>query len=73
MHGRHSPKTIPMIEQEGVPYWIQDPQAETLAMMLFAEYEKRDGSPLANWIDTGADNREFYRKIARGEIPLIQS
>jgi hypothetical protein len=61
-----------MAEADGVPYHIRDPQAEILAMMLFAQYAELDGEQLANWIDAPANIREFYRQMARGEVPLIR-
>lgn len=59
-------------EKDGVPYFIQDIQAELLAMSLFNQYSKMDGNELATWIEAGAETREFYRQIARGVEPLIQ-
>lgn len=59
-------------EKDGVPYFIQDIQAELLAMSLFDQYSKMDGNELATWIESGAETREFYRQIARGVEPLIQ-
>ena len=59
-------------EKEGVPYFIQDIQAELLAMNLFDQYSKMDGNELATWIEAGAETREFYRQIALGVSPLIQ-
>jgi hypothetical protein len=59
-------------EKDGVPYFIKDPQAELLAITLFDQYSKMDGNELATWIEAGAEVREFYRQMARGECPLIR-
>jgi hypothetical protein len=59
-------------EEEGKPYFIKDIQAELLAIALFNQYSKMDGNELATWIEAGAETREFYRQMARGECPLIR-
>lgn len=61
-----------MVEKDGKPYFVQDIQAELLAITLFDQYMKMDGNELATWIEAGAETREFYRQIARGVEPLIQ-
>jgi hypothetical protein len=59
-------------EKDGVPYFIQDIQAELLAIAIFDQYMRMDGNELATWIEAKADTREFYRQIARGTEPLVQ-
>jgi hypothetical protein len=59
-------------EKDGVPYYVQDIQAELLAITLFDQYSKMDGQELSTWIEAGAEAREFYRQIARGVEPLVQ-
>lgn len=61
---------MPAPEEDGQEYRIPDRLTETLAILLFQEDKKRDGSD-ETWFCVDAQTRETYRSMARGEWPLI--